>query len=272
MLTGVRRRLGRHDASTRGCHTRGRRCGIPPRRRPDVPDPARRDAPLRHRLRHRGPRRRLGRPAGAAHVGRDQPPRRALAAPRRPATRRASGTPSWSRWRATGCSTPSSRPPPTARTWSAGSSTRASSASTPRSASPPEPFRRQRPPMFNALPTVVYAVPDLDLARAWYAGSSASPTSSSRTTSASTSGRTNLGLVPAEAAAGRGGDARLLARRERGRRLRAPRRRRARRRTRRRTASAATCGRRPSLDPFGNLVGIIEYPGFEGSTTVPALN
>ena len=26
------------------------------------------------------------------------------------------------------------------------------------------------------------------------------------------------------------------------------------------------------LDPFGNLVGIIEYPGFEGSTTVPALS
>ena len=26
------------------------------------------------------------------------------------------------------------------------------------------------------------------------------------------------------------------------------------------------------LDPVGNLVGLIEYPGFSGSTTVPALN
>lgn len=126
-------------------------------------------------------------------------------------------------------------------------------------------------PVFNALPTVVYAVSDLDLAKAWYAGIVGEPYFDEPYYVGFRVGPYELGLVPTETAEGRGGTlaywrvesaddafAALVAHgavpdegpHSVGGDLR-----------------AATV-----LDPFGNLVGIIEYPGFEGSTTVPAMN
>ena len=125
--------------------------------------------------------------------------------------------------------------------------------------------------MFNALPTVVYAVPDLDLARKWYAGLVGDPYFVEPYYVGFHVGPYELGLVPVETAAGRGGTLaywRVSSADDAFEAL---------------VAHGAVPDEAPHsvggdlraatvLDPFGNLVGIIEYPGFEGSTTVPELN
>ncbi|HEX9953241.1 MAG TPA: VOC family protein [Rubricoccaceae bacterium] len=125
--------------------------------------------------------------------------------------------------------------------------------------------------MFNALPTVVYAVPDLDLARAWYAAIVGEPYFEEPYYVGFRVGPYELGLVPAETATGRGGTLaywRVDNADEAFERL---------------VGFGATPDEAPQnvggdirvatvVDPFGNVVGIIEYPGFEGSTTVPGLN
>ena len=125
--------------------------------------------------------------------------------------------------------------------------------------------------MFNALPTVVYAVPDLDLARAWYAAIVGEPYFEEPYYVGFRVGPYELGLVPAETATGRGGTLaywRVDSADEAFERL---------------VGFGATPDEAPQnvggdirvatvVDPFGNVLGVIEYPGFAGSTTVPVLN
>ena len=125
--------------------------------------------------------------------------------------------------------------------------------------------------MFNALPTVVYAVTDLDLARAWYARVVGEPYFEEPYYVGFHVGPYELGLVPVESAAGHGGTLaywRVDSADEAFERL---------------VGLGATPDEAPHsvggdlraatvTDPFGNLLGVIEYLGFEGSTTVPAMN
>ena len=125
--------------------------------------------------------------------------------------------------------------------------------------------------MYDALPTVVYAVADLDLARAWYASLVGEPYVEESYYVGFHVGPYELGLIPVESAAGHGGALaywRVASADEAFERL---------------VSLGATPGEAPHsvggdlraatvTDPFGNLLGVVEYPGFAGSTTVPAMN
>ena len=122
--------------------------------------------------------------------------------------------------------------------------------------------------MFTALPTVVYSVPDLDLAREWWAGIVGPAYFDEVFYVGFRVGPYELGLVPAESAAGRGGTTAYWRVDNAQAAFEAL------------VAHGATPDEPPTsvggdlvagsvLDPFGNLIGLIEHPGFEGTASAP---